>query len=295
MESVILHVGGHKTASSMIQSQLRMDREKLKENISIIFREEMMSHPFYAQMKKAIESKGGEGSIVNQGFDANPHLLFTNEDMLSALSLSGFFRNAKYGVEYIKKMFPGREVRIILYTRNQIEYIESVYLQQLHMGRVLEFKDFISRQPIDKIRWFGVCESLSELDGVKLEVVPYESINVVGVDEYYRNFLRLVGVVDAEKFNVDQDKMGGRKANRSFAQKAIDIFNRVYDLLDEDEMKVMRVFLQNNFSTKNYPRPELFSGGQKKELMQSYRYDNELLFDEYLSEYRELSSHYFNC
>lgn len=296
MSDLYLHIGAHKTASTLLQSELKKDRSPLAQQLNIVFREEVNKTNFYHSLKKAKagdEVSDFEGDEIYSLLRADKDNLITNEDLFSGLSVGDFFKGLEVGLPMIKSHLSKFNVRVILYTRAQSEYVESMYLQQLHMGRLVEFDDFVGEYIPEALSWLDVCRSIEGVVGKEnLIVKPYEMIKEIGPQEYYRDFLRALQVRGFGSFAVDHASTG-RKYNRSFSQKAIEIYKALYSLLNEDELKKLRVFLQNHFSTQEYSRPKLFDELRRKRVFEFYKKSNAQLFSEYMPQYDRFSQQYF--
>lgn len=116
MKQLYLHVGAHKTASSLLQSILKTHAETLleREGIHCVFRSEMLEMSFYRSMKRAGPACGGSLKPCEEDFESVSnmqeldHLVLTNEDLLSSLSPQRFFYRAGPAVAgAVPRFLPG--------------------------------------------------------------------------------------------------------------------------------------------------------------------------------------------
>lgn len=304
VNNIVVHIGAHKTASTLLANALRADRKRLrKTDVSILFRGAMKEMEFFKELNRIKRGRVKNGETLPSDSAKQEIemllkekvgvLVLTNEDLMSELDFDKFFPQPEASAKYMVDVFGGRKLKLVLYVRNQIEYIESIYIQKVQVGKAGTFDEFISKGLPTNLDWYSIIKCIQKLsDDVEIVVVPYESIHS-GVDRFYQNFLTIAGVPEPESFAVDKSSSGGRRANRSFSSKAIEIFNLVSPVLDEKELSEMRVFLQDKFSIEHYPRPRLLNNEQKKQVSNMYKDSNKRLFDEFLEEHKDVSGYYF--
>lgn len=302
-KSLYLHIGAHKTASSFLQSLLKNNIDALKKRgLKVVSRGEIIESPFYAALNKINkgESKAFEleqqvepyGALISKD---EGDVLFTNEDMFSTLKLKDFYQNIEESVKFCQKIYPDHDVKLILYVRNQPDYIESKFVQYIHLGRSFSFEDFLEEDFPKHLDWHkAVVNATSVLGKDKVIVKPYESIFELGQDEFFYEFLECVGVNDRKNITVPTDLGQKRGANRSYSGVAIEIAKRVNPLLEKDEKRKLRNFLQTHFSTATHPRGEFFSNDQKKQILGYYLSGNKALFQEFIKNEYACSREYYN-
>lgn len=288
MKTLYLHVGAHKTASSFLQSIIKEKRGKLEsdEGITCLFRAEMQELEFFKKIKK-INKTGIDLEPTSKDFGSVERLkksdkvLITNEDFLSSLNPENFFKNTSAKLKYVRALFPEYEIKLILYIRNQVEYLQSCYTQYIHIGRSVSFYDFIGN-PGKEVDWYDVCKEISESASVsKLEVIPYEVIIKNGEQEFLNIFLRLLDV--KKEYTIDSKKFDGRISNRSYSALAINIANKINPLLEEGDKKKLRVFLQKNFSTATHEKMKFFTKEEEDKVYGKHIESNKKVFSEFVS------------
>lgn len=300
MAKVFLHIGAHKTASTFIQSGLKKNLTCLDGVLSIVFREELAKTGFYRNLKRSaslpdpsLAALDSDRLELVETQSSAPVTLITSEDMLSGLDMPSFFYQAPRRLQYIDSFFRDTDVHFILYTRTQTEYIESVYLQQLHMGQLQPFSDFLGSDIPKNISWLSLCESIVKRFGSQaIEVRPYELIKQNGPTAFFRDFLSIV--IPAKKHLISSmtPQSENRSANRSFSAKAIEIFEKLHPILDQDEVRKLRYFLQTHFSTAHYPRAKLLSDEQSASIRAYYRQENDDLFRLFMPKYSTCAKQY---
>lgn len=293
VSKVVIHCGAHKTASSYLQNCLREASLKIEEgnDSKILFRREMNQLSFFEEMKKKKRkcSIAASDELKSVAGDAEK-LVITNEDFFSALHPDKFFHRLDEGLDYVASCFKDADVYYVIYTRNQADYVESLYLQQIHVGRPLSFWGFLNDKIPENLNWHDVTKRLSAYGDVT--VIPYEDIKVSGEAAYYERFLSALDIANPDVYNAFNQVVGGRTQNRSYSQKAVDIFFKLHSMLDEDELVKLRKFLQNNFSTNNYPKPHFFDNREREKIKELYMESNSLLFADGIKGYPECEKFY---
>lgn len=294
MRTLYIHAGAHKTASSMIQTALRKDKDILMEKgLRVIFRSQMINRDLQKCLYKIKENEISDDVINSLQEDLEKMLpkrdvdcLITNEDAFSTIDLYDFYENMDVSLKVIKDaaMKLGWSVKFVFYTRSQASYIESVYLQHIHLGRSVSFDDFLSGKLPEFLSWKKVAnQAVSALGEENVKIEPFESIKEKGAERFYFDFLRFVGVADVNGLNFDEALVNTLGANRSYSMLGVEMAKKINPLLSRDEKKILREFLQENFSTATHARACFLGDHQKKELMDIYREDNKVLFDQFLS------------
>lgn len=292
---VILHIGAHKTASSLLQSALRTHTDDLaNDGLRVLHRAQIMESPFYEALWSIQGTGDGVQAIapaVRKWLDAQlrdgaPNLLMSNEDFFNKPSTPEFFAHIGPRLEYVKRCFPSAEVSVILYTRSQADYVESLYMQHIHVGRALRFASFIKRFDEADLSWRRVADEIAAAVGrERTSVAPYESIKRIGDVAFYQAFLRHCGITDPSRYSFDGALARSRGANRSYSQLALQIATRVNPLLNPQEKALMRRFLQENFSNVTHPRAVLFTPEERAAFLGRFHAENMALFDSHMADW----------
>ncbi|MEZ9835145.1 hypothetical protein AB4341_16595 [Vibrio breoganii] len=281
MNIIYLHIGAHKTASSYIQTLLNANKAILSASrIRLIKRSDMMELKFYKTLQAKLE--GEQGTIDEEvkkeirelaSFDGN--LIFTNEDMFKNLGIRDFYNNIDTGIRFFQESFPDHEIKVIFYVRNQVDYIESVYTQYVHLGRNISFESFTREGNLFNLDWNNVCQTIENvIGGNNLVVIPYESIKTLGSEGFYNEFLT---VIECNTEGHSFAEVNGRQSNRSFSSIAMDIFKLAAPNLNKQDKKKLRTFLQNEFSTATHKKKEIMNEQTKIMLKYHYFHNNKKL------------------
>lgn len=287
---IYFHIGAHKTASSFLQANLAASREGLSHaGLDVILRRHVLRSPFGREVYAVSQGTHDPGSVTPEALQNiqrlisrhQGHILITNEDMVSSLQVQDFYQHVEKAARYILGALPDFEVHFILYIRRQPDYLESVYMQYVHLGRSLKFGQFMERAEGVDLSWLRVVNAIAA-GGVprdRIAVRPFERIRERGSDGFLREFLALCGVEDTDAFSAQDDTSRGRVANRSYGELGMRIARQVNPMLNDQERKLLRRFLQENFSTASHPRAELLTPEARQELFDRYAPSNRELFE----------------
>lgn len=289
---IILHVGAHKTASSFLQTMARDHNAGLREaGLSVIHRRQIMKSAFHDGIVALIEDKEPDYEAARANFDnmlsnKRHRVLFTNEDLVHRFGDTGFYPKAAQALRYVREIAGDASLRVILYTRAQADYIESLFMQFMHLGRTFTFEQYVRRQEKIDLSWHRVLEDMASVIGREnVTAIPYESVRRLGSEQFYQNFLSACGVAAPERFTVSEEVERSRGANRSYSAEALNIARTINPLLDKEGKDVLRKFLQENYSTATHPKAELFTPDQRDQLRERYRECNQRLFEDYMSDW----------
>ncbi len=295
MKKIYLHIGAHKTASSYLQTVLR-DNIKLfqSSNISIKLRSHINASDFFPHLQQ-LNEKGAldnELDAINSFKKLLPKnnkmniCLWSNEDLFKSLGINDFYDYIDKALKFICDNAEGFEVFVILYTRNQVSYMESVYTQFIHVGRSFTFKNYLEIGDKNSISWLTVCSRIESVIGRQnLIVKPFETIKELGSSEFFLDFVSSFSSIDCRNVIDAASYESEKGANRSFSDLAIQISRKVQPLLSKDEKELFRAFLQTNFSTATHPKTKFFSEKSIRQINSQYKEDNEELFSLYMPSY----------
>lgn len=292
MKKAFVHIGAQKTASTFIQRNLILHKQQLadEQELGLVTRADVLPTRFGEEIYKVSQGEHAESDVTDAAReslyalfpDECPNILMTNEGLICRLEVRDFYQRAGSAIRYLRTALPDFDLHVILYVRNQTDYLESTYMQLVHLGRRLKFARFMRRAERVDFSWLRVAESIDEaLPPDRLHLRTYEQIKNIGDVEFYRDFLSLCGINDVKSFDIDKAYAKGRKANRSYGQLGMKIAQRVNPMLNPREKKLLRRFLQENFSTATHPRARLLDEEQRAAIFKKYQASNRQLFERY--------------
>lgn len=286
-----LHIGAHKTASSFLQANIRANREALaKQGLDTILRGDILETPFAKELYAVSQATHDPGNVTAQsarslrtilsGLEQN--ILISCEGLVCRLKVEDFYQNISDAVRYIAAALPESDIHYIFYVRRQPDFIESIYMQYVHLGRSLSFEKFLEKAAEVDFSWLRVVEGLEAGAGrARITVRAFETIRSLGATGFFQDFLRHAGLEDPGAFTVPEVQSKARAANRSYSEVAMKIARRSNPMLKGKERKVLRKFLQEHFSTATHPRAELFTPEQRQDLIARHAAKNRTLFERY--------------
>lgn len=296
-KAIVFHIGAHKTASSFVQTLLKGHSRDLGDvGYSVVHRSHLLTSPLQdaliaigkGQAPSAKLQVAAAESLHGMLSKRKPHVLFTSEDLLHRIRDLGFFAHAGKAIAFLRQLAGPIPIRVVLYTRSQPDYVESVYMQFMHLGRNFSFEEFRQRMAGSDYSWTRVLNEIAAVIGAEnVTAVPYESIKRVGSEGFYRHFLQTWGVPHPEAFAVPAAAESSRGANRSYSADALKIARFVGPMIDEEQRNELRKFLQENFSTATHAKAVLFTPEERRALLDDLAQDNAALFDTWLKDWPE--------
>ena len=132
---IFLHIGRHKTGTTALQNLFYYNREKLWSDLGIYYPKaglNRVAHHDIGQLFAAprIETDADLDNAISQ--DVVQRLLaeIYSCGAPQVLLSSESFQNAN--PEHVRALFKGLDVTVIVYLRNQADYLASAYAQQIH-------------------------------------------------------------------------------------------------------------------------------------------------------------------
>lgn len=299
---VFFHVGAHKAASTTIQNNLKLNRGLLSGSIDLIpvlvsdypdsyfFRffldlsdgtidcnDEVAFDQMVSKARASFEE-------ILTGLDSSKSVFFSYEGFLGYCRLHEYkalYPHSRFVFKALRKIASGYDVKVVLIIRRQDAYIESCYLQQLKVGRCLDFNSYFSSLSLDSFSWFRIAEDAARLFGAdNLQVLHFEGIREVGALMFLSDILRFLSGHDIG----DLEMNVVAKSNESLSQKGVELCLAAYPLLEKiEDRRVFREFVAKHYSVERFGRARLLSQLQANMVMSACRQSNQYLFEQYLS------------
>jgi hypothetical protein len=301
MREIYFHIGAHKSASTTIQDNLRLNKGLLFESVDLIavvasdyprsdffrFFLELSSgaidvndsHGFQSALDRARVSFDEIISSLSPGAP----IFFSYEGFMGYCRLHEYktlYPHSRYAFMAIKAIAVNYSVKILFVVRRQSSYIESCYMQQIKVGRVLDFNTYFASLNLSGFSWLRIANEASEIFGSEnIKILPFELISYKGVFEFICEIIYfLVGKdVSALPFELAD------KANESLSGKGLELCLAAYPLLDDvRDRKKLREFIAKQFPVGKYGKPRLMSAEQVDEVMGFCAVTNAELFERYI-------------
>ena len=255
-KKVIFHVGAHKTATSLVQKYLRDKPEDFA--------------PFGVRYisRSCANDYVGWGSILEKSpqlirnrvakelsMEGTKIVFASHENTIGkpfVKGVEGLYPRAHKNLLALKNALDKYDVSIVLSIRPQLEFLQSYYLQTVHQGGYATFSEWTSKLSIDTLSWLPVINSIRDVFGEhSLTLIDFREIKA-GQKEFLKMFFQRVD----SSIKLKPDYRPHRNPSISEQGLKIALAANPY-LSDATERKVMRNFLQKNFSNKRNPRPKL--------------------------------------
>lgn len=265
MKNLILHIGHGKTGSSYLQSMLALNHELLsKYSIDYPgaqFQENAKAGKVSAGNGKdfAINRRNLEEMISIAKNSEHQNILFSSEVFFSALN-----------EKKLKRMQEGLNLRIIIYTRNTIDYKISQWHQSVKgQGNIKTIRDSLEDNLLchvysKVVNWIKIAEDLN----FELRIRNYSNT----INQKFENFVNICTdiLIPTEKLNHPQNK----RVNRSLSFAETEIMRLLNIYHDNINTRAYSDFFVNRYPSINSYKPSISA-----ELYQKVLVANQELLD----------------
>jgi hypothetical protein len=273
---VYLHIGAHKTGTTAIQSILRAESRRLKWFGYYYDRRFYRLAKFLASRSPLnVQERQQLSSQVTQWFCARPEpsIIASAEALFGDLVVS--YANIGRVAEDIRAILGDHDVRIVACIRRQDDFIQSVYHQHIKRGGALRFDDFLREHDVYAYRW-------NELLANYVGIFGRDAVSVLCYDDVFQTptgvVERLFPPLAASGFrSIAQPAV----RNPSLSRKGLELAVRCNELLEPQEQRRLRRFLQATFHQRPGEKHTLFSDEQRRELLDFYRSSNKQCVDDF--------------
>jgi hypothetical protein len=278
MATVAVHIGAHKTGTSLIQKYLRDKPEQTAPfGIRAVSRGDCNSLIGWGKVIIDEPHRLGDRLAAEVAAPGASFVVVSHENTLGRPhqpSGDHLYPQAEARVAALASILEPFETRVVFYLRRTVSFLESYYLQLIHQGEFFTFDQWLDRVDLDRVSWRPVVEMLRDAFGAdRVSIGDFDEIKE-GQDEFLRRFLRRVDP------SIDVAASYRPRRNPSISDKGLQIALSANPYLrSADERKAMRKFLQANFSNTDYARPRLFTAEQRAGLEERYDPEYDSLVD----------------
>lgn len=265
----VIHVGAHKTGSSLIQKFLRDNRTELaRTGLHYIFRSDMNTlagwgKPLHEQpelLRSRIEKAESKKHKV---------AIASHENILGRPFVEGepgLYPHAPGNFEALANILEGHNFVTVIYLRPQADFVESYYLQSLHEGGTKTFDEWTENIDVESLSWRPLVDAMHRSFG-KERVIVKDFLDIKqGQDEYLRRFFEAIDVdpgMSVSYAPVRNPSVSGKGMQMALAANP--------HLRTSGQRRAVRRFLQQHFSNRKYPRPVLYSDADRQRLSELFK------------------------
>lgn len=284
MKKLYIHIGAHKTGTTLLQTVLKRNKENLKKQ-SVLFAEEFYLIFQKENVKAFYNPRESDFSTLASKLNT---LARTDEDsiVISYEGLAGaltsrhpyLYHNSQHSAEMLKEITSQFDTSIIVATRRQDNFIESAYHQTLKWGTDRKFQLFAqNNHNSHHLEWSKLIKKYeSYFSSENVHVLPYE-LCIENKTEYVSNFFDIFS--DSQTLEMAIKTV----VNPSYSKAAMNISLFFNSYLSTKNKMRLRLFLQRKFPKKPGKTFQLYTDRQRDEVLKFYRNDNKLLFAKYLT------------
>jgi hypothetical protein len=241
---VVIHVGAHKTGTSLVQRYFNEDPQRTQA-LGIGFINRYDSSQLIGWGNKPPE---GLRSRLEEETAKRPSIVLTSqENALGRPFLPGrpgVYPDAPQGAENLAKSCDGFDTHVVFYVRPIADFLESFYLQTIHQGASHTFQEWYDSL-IGPHRWTPAVEALEHAFGADRVIIGDFTEIKAGQNQFLRQFMTRSGIPQPPTVEYE------RIENPSISARGLQIALGINPHLNTArERRVTRLFLQKHFSNQ---------------------------------------------
>lgn len=297
--TLYLHLGAHKTATTFLQNVLKHNEAALEAR-GVARVKIQPRHLFWHFLrdgdreayKKRRRTLGRKLKTFDQDW---PNAVLTSETMFGTSDLDSadrLYPNADMALRVLSQLTEGMDRKVIFYVRRQDDFIEASFINRLqtlatsiHLDHTKlladdswsNFDSYLQSFDVTALSWLNLAERMATHFGAQnLIIRPFETIRR-GREGYARDFLAPMCDTAGLDFAPDVYE------NRSFSAPAMAEFLRLAPLQDFQDLRALRLRLQEEYPNTDHPRPTLLSPEQRSQIRAMHQDSNADLFDRFIA------------
>lgn len=280
--TLYLHIGTHKTGSTMIQKTLEDERNFKDEGIVYLDRykppvieiserghnnTEVLNNfikKIAADIEPYANSKNLKFIISNEKLAGNKRIGYKN-----ALDVAGSMKNILGNFDW--------EIKVVVYFRRQDDFIESLYSQRIYNGSPETFQNFIDQLDERSFCWEDVADAYAEHFGKEnILVRRYHRQYLPHLDSIIQDFGKTIESSALQEFRDESSY------NEGFSNSALKVIELINPHLDREKQKSIKKLFRKEDQKRAFHTYALFSYDQRTELLERYEESNARLAKKYL-------------
>lgn len=264
-QTVTIHMGTHKTASSLLQKALRNEAKTISEQIGLFGRKinDLHSLPIFKtafeNSKSPIADFSGTGDalvteIAARGVDPDGPILISDEDIMGPHRMDrgkrAYFRTLPISTA-LQEVF-GDRLRFVVYLRDPMGFFVSTYVQRIQSGHVVNWEAYKKYFSARRLSWISVIDDLHAVVGPEnVHIVLYDEIKS-GALEYCNQVFHYA----PEGVGLSGRTLASGSVNRALPERGLQAAAAAYPFLEHEERRKLKLFLQDMLKddkTKYFP------------------------------------------
>ena len=245
---VVIHVGAHKTGTSLVQRYFSdQPRKTLARGIGLITRDDASNRlvgwgDIVHEQPEALRSR------LEEEMAKRPSVVFMSlENTLGRPFLTdrpGLYPDATRGAEGLAKACDGLDTHVVYYVRPIADFLESYYLQTVQQGATHSFREWYETLS-GPHSWAPAVRALDDAFGAERVLMGDFAEIAAGQNEFLQQFMTRAGLPQPP--TVDYEPV----RNRSLSARGLEIALAINPYLTSDgERRETRLFLQKHFSNQ---------------------------------------------
>ena len=297
--AVFVHMGAHKTGTTLLQNQLKANRPALEAQ-SVFYLRGPGRHPFWYYWRDGNKSDFRERRALwrRQFLHAerdHEHVIYSSETMFGTSDLGGtrcLYPRAGETLQALARTLRGLDVRIIFHVRRQDDFIEATFLNRIqtlatsmHLDHAdllrdqnwADFRAYLGSFDMAGLSWLDLVQRIEAVFGREALILrPFESI-ARGGTAYAHRFMQTF--CDPAGLDLTPAVF----ENRSFSAPALEMFLKEAPRQSYQNLKALRLDLQARFPNTDYPRPTLLTKAERQEILETHAQSNHRLFADWMA------------
>lgn len=283
-QKIIFHAGAHKTATTLLQSWIEINRDKLlQSDLSACNPKDLQGSKFdrfcfelSKPRTRTISTNDAIDTLLNTWHATGraSTLLVSKENMLG--EAGRLYINAKYVLSELADSKVKDCIFFVFYIRRNDHFIESHILQQYSHGKQVSVSDVIHL--IQDRSWSSVIDEIELNFPGRVSVEFFERISR-GPRSYIERFCSLCGI---EKSVVENSRIPSfREQNRSLSSTGLNLLLELWNTVSDDKRIDLFEKIREIHHTGTSERPSLLSDKVRHELLRYQENSNRYLIKRY--------------
>lgn len=279
MKTIAIHVGAHKTGSSLLQRILIHSQASLAQH-GLYFDPEFQEFATKT-FRNAYQMPESELEPYRQFYRDRYQSVPQERIAVSCEALMGNkaagYDNLPGVVQNLAYLFQDFEVKIVGYSRRQDTYLESFYSHTVKTGGDGTFDHFMELHHLNHLHWDTLFTFFADKFGRdNLFCAPYEEL-MLDAKSFIQTFFDEMG------FGGNIELENTPVINPGINRKGMELQRIANTLLNEEERKLLRAFLEAHFMKQPNEPFGLLSDEERRRILEYYRDSNMRFFRDFVS------------